>query len=92
VSQVATKKKLKIRNEKVLVTAYFHEQGSVLKGDAEGFCDRFEIEIQIDSDEPAAEMETLVNLARRMCFTEKALTGSVTVKVTKTINGSTTTV
>jgi len=76
----------------VLVTAYFHEQGSVLRGDAEGFCDRFEIEIQIDSDEPAAEMETLVNLARRMCFTEKALTGSVTVKVTKTINGSTTTV
>lgn len=89
-SQVAAKKKLKIKNEKVLVSAYFHEQGSVLKGDAEGFCDRFEIEIQIDSDEPAAEMEMLVKLARQMCFTEKALTGSVTVKVTQTINGDST--
>jgi len=90
VSQVATKKKLKIRNEKVLVSAYFHEQGSVLRGDAEGFCDRFEIEIQMDSDEPAAEMEMLVKLARQMCFTEKALTGSVNVKVTQTINGDST--
>ena len=89
-SQVAAKKKLKIKNEKVLVSAYFHEQGSVLRGDAEGFCDRFEIEIQMDSDEPAAEMEMLVKLARQMCFTEKALTGSVNVKVTQTINGDST--
>jgi len=90
VSQVAAKKKLKISNEKVLVTAYFHEQGSVLRGDAEGFCDRFEVEILIDSDEPGVELETLVRLARQMCFTEKALTGSVAVEVTQTINGSTT--
>ncbi len=89
-SQVAAKKKLKISNEKVLVTAYFHEQGSVLRGDAEGFCDRFEVEIFIDSDEQSVELETLVRLARQMCFTEKALTGSVTVGVTQTINGSTT--
>lgn len=74
----------------MLVSAYFHEQGSVLRGDAEGFCDRFEIEIQMDSDEPAAEMEMLVKLARQMCFTEKALTGSVNVKVTQTINGDST--
>jgi len=89
VSQVAAKKKLKISNEKVLVTAYFHEQGSVLRGDAEGFCDRFDVEILIDSDEPAVELETLVRLARQMCFTEKALTGSVAVEVTQTINGNT---
>ena len=86
-SQVATKKKLHITNEKVVVTAHFHEQGSVLKGDAEGFCDGFEIEILLESNEPAERLETLISLARRMCFTEKALTGSIPVKVTQTING-----
>ena len=59
-----------------------------MRGDAEGFCDRFEVEILIDSDEPAAELETLLRLARQMCFTEKALTGSVAVEVTQTINGN----
>ena len=39
ITQVANKKKLSVRNEKVLVTAHFHEEGSVLRGDAEGFCD-----------------------------------------------------
>ncbi|MEL7590781.1 MAG: hypothetical protein AAGU17_05755 [Anaerolineaceae bacterium] len=86
-SQVAAKKKLKIANEKVLVTARFHEQGSVLRGDAEGFCDGFDVEIQLDSAEPAEELATLVKLARQMCFTEKALTGSIPVDVRQTLNG-----
>ena len=71
----------------MLVTARFHEHGSVLRGDAEGFCDGFEVEIQLDSSEPAAELEILITLARRMCFTEKALTGSIPVSVTQTLNG-----
>jgi len=44
-----------------------------LKGDAEGFCDRFEVEIQLEGSEPAAVLSDLVKLARQMCFTEKAL-------------------
>lgn len=59
----------------------------MLRGDAEGFCDGFEIEMLLDSEEPAEELETLITLARRMCFTEKALTGSIPVKVTRVING-----
>jgi len=86
VSQVATKKRLNIRNERVLVTAHFHEQGSVLKGDAEGFCDSFEIEISLESTEDEKELATLIRLARAMCFTEKALTGSVPVRVSQKIN------
>ena len=72
-----------------MVTARFHEHGSVLRGDAEGFCDGFEVEIQLDSSEPATELEILITLARRMCFTEKALTGSIPVSVTQTLNGVT---
>lgn len=86
-SQVAAKKKLKIRNEKVIVNGYFHEQGSVLKGDAEGFCDSFEVQVLIDSDEPDDVIRQLIHQARVMCFTEKALTGSVEVKVTNLLNG-----
>jgi organic hydroperoxide reductase OsmC/OhrA len=86
VSQVAAKRKLVIRNERVLVKAHFHEQGSVLRGDAEGFCDGFEIEIHIDSEETSDKIAELVRLARRMCFTEKALMGSTPVTVTQTLN------
>jgi len=70
----------------VNVTAHFHEQGSVLRGDAEGFCDRFEIEILIDSDEDPQKIADLVRISREMCFTEKALMGSVPVKVSQKLN------
>jgi len=78
---------LSIRNDRVTVTAHFHEQGSVLRGDAEGFCDGFEVEISLESDESSEKIAELIRLARRMCFTEKALMGSVPVSVTQTING-----
>ncbi len=86
-SQVAAKKKLKITNERVRVTGHFHEQGSVLRGDAEGFCDGFEVEISIDTEEQPDEILTLIRLARQMCFTEKALTGATAIKVVQKVNG-----
>ena len=86
-SQVATKQKLLIRNERVKVIGNFHEQGSVLKGDAEGFCDGFEIEISLESEESVEEITRLCRMARQMCFTEKALIGSTPISVTQRING-----
>ena len=59
----------------------------MLRGDAEGFCDGFEVEISIESDEPTEKIAELIRVARQMCFTEKALTGSVPVAVRQTING-----
>ncbi len=85
-SQVATKRKLSLRDERVKVTGRFHEQGSVLRGDAEGFCDGFDVEIQIESDEPPETIAELIRLARQMCFTEKALMGSTPVMVKQTLN------
>lgn len=69
------------------VTGRFHEQGSVLRGDAEGFCDGFEIKIELDSDEPEQEISTLIRLSRTMCFTEKELMGNTPVTVKHQING-----
>lgn len=85
-SQVATKRKISIHNERVNVTAHFHEQGSVLRGDAEGFCDGFEIEILIESDEEPQKIADLVRISRKMCFTEKALMGTVPVTVSQKLN------
>jgi hypothetical protein len=87
VSQVATKKRLTIRNEHVTVTGHFHEHGSVLAGTAEGFCDSFEVEIEIESDEPPGVIGELIRLSRRMCFTEVALAGQTPVTVSSRLNG-----
>ena len=81
--------KLNLVSKKVLVTAYFHEQGSVLKGDAEGFCDGFEVEIQLEGNERTEVLTQLVALARQMCFTEKALKNPTPVHVKQTLNGVT---
>jgi hypothetical protein len=78
--------KLKISNEKVTVMAHFHEQGSVLKGDAEGYCDSFEIEMSIESSESEEVIANLIRLSRKMCFTEKALTGSIPVSFSQKLN------
>lgn len=69
------------------ITAHFHEQGSVLRGDAEGFCDGFEIEMMIESDEDPQAIAELVRLSRAMCFTEKALAGGTSISAKATLNG-----
>jgi hypothetical protein len=87
VSQVAAKRKLAISDERVKVTAFFLEQGSVLRGTAEGRCEGFSIYLAIESDEPAEQISELIRLAHRMCFTEDALTGSVPLTIQHSLNG-----
>jgi len=69
------------------VIGHFHEQGSVLAGTASGYCDGFEVEVEIESDEQPEVMTTLIRLARQMCFTEQALTGHTPVTVSSRLNG-----
>ena len=87
ITQVANKKRLKVANEKVEVTAHFHEEGSVLRGDAEGFCDRFEILITLDSEDDLAQLKELIRLSHKLCFAEKAVVGTVPVVITQAVNG-----
>ncbi len=79
---------MNLRKEMVKVTAHFREQGSVLRGDAEAFCDGFEVEIQIESDEPLPAICELIRLARQMCFTEVALSHNTPISVTAKLNGN----
>jgi len=69
------------------VTASFHEEGSVLKGDKRGSCDGFEIEFSVESDEPPETIREMIRLAHEMCFTEAALTNTVQIDFTHRLNG-----
>lgn len=86
---MAKKRKIFLSKEQVLVKAFFHEQGSVLKGDAEGFCDSFEISILVEADVEESKLRDLLYLARKMCFTAKALVGETPITVTEYINPKT---
>jgi organic hydroperoxide reductase OsmC/OhrA len=84
---VATKRKLALGGARVKVKARFSERGSVLQGTREAGCEGFEIEIALDSQEPAGKIAELLRLAHRMCFTEAALAGEVPLATRHFLNG-----
>lgn len=86
-SQVAAKKKLVLDDARVKVLARFREQGSVLRGTAEGFCEGFEIEMAFQTEETDEEVAQLIRMARQMCFTEAALAGKVALALKYRLNG-----
>ena len=86
-SQVAAKKRLTLKNERVKVIAHFHEQGAVLAGTQLGFCEDFDIELSIDGDLPVDEIKTLIQIAHQMCFTEYALSNEITITSRHLYNG-----
>jgi hypothetical protein len=71
----------------VTVTASFHEEGSVLRGDKHGEVDGFAIEFSLDSEETEAAIRDLIRLAHEMCFTEAALKQVVPIRIGHTLNG-----
>ncbi|MGH2583257.1 MAG: OsmC-related (seleno)protein [Anaerolineales bacterium] len=87
VSNIAFRKKLAIRNERVNILARFLETGSILKGDKEGEAVGFEIELSIDSDEDEKEIMNLMRMAHRMCFAEDSLTRAMKLELSHSLNG-----
>ena len=86
-SQVAAKRKMKLQNEKVKVTAHFYEEGSVLAGTAHGECTGFQIELYADGDYPPEELIKLARMAHQMCFTEHTLLNKIEIKTNHIFNG-----
>ena len=86
-SQVAAKKRLTLKNERVKVIAHFHEDGAVLAGTQQGFCEDFDVELSIDGDLPTEEIKTLIQLAHQMCFTEYALSNKINITSRHLYNG-----
>jgi len=87
VSQVAAKKRLTLKDERVRVVAHFREEGAVLAGTQQGFCEDFDIELSINGDMPVEEIKELIRLAHQMCFTESALKGAPKIMSRHVFNG-----
>ena len=86
-SQVAAKKRLTLKDERVKVIAHFREEGAVLAGTQQGFCEDFDIELSINGDMPEEEIAKLIRLAHRMCFTESALKSMPKITSRHVFNG-----
>lgn len=69
------------------VVAHFREEGAVLAGTQQGFCDGFEIELSLDGELPKEEILKLIRLAHQMCFTESALKGAPKITSRHVYNG-----
>ena len=78
-------RKLKIKELRVKVTAHFHEEGSVLRGDKRGHVEGFDVEISFETEEAEETIEKALELAHQMCFTEAAITQAVPVRATHAI-------
>lgn len=87
VSNIALRKKLAIRDERVRVTAHFLESGSILKGDKQGEAQRYEVELLINSDESPEEIAALMRMAHEMCFAEDSISSAVAIEYRHSLNG-----
>jgi hypothetical protein len=87
VSQVAAKRSLTLRNEKVSVVAHFEEEGPVPGGTQQGICKGFFIELSIEGDEQIEDIIQLICIAHCICFTESTLTNVVELKTSHLFNG-----
>ena len=87
ISNIAMRKKLKIRNERVVVTAQFLESGSILKGDKNGEAKSFEIKIEMDPDEDEVVIADLMRLAHQMCFAEDSISSAAQISFAHSHNG-----
>lgn len=76
-----------LKDERVRVVAHFREEGAVLAGTQQGFCEDFDIELSINGDVPDEEIVKLIRLAHQMCFTESALKGMPKVMTRHMYNG-----
>ena len=88
VSNIAQRKKLSIRNEKVVVTAHFLESGSILRGDKNGEAQKFAVEMSMDSDEDEEAIRDLMRMAHAMCFAEDTVSREVTIDFEHRLNGA----
>lgn len=75
-------------DERVKVLARFVSSGSVLQGTKSGQCLGFEIELAVESEEEPATIAELLRVARRMCFTDHALSNEIELQITQLLNGS----
>jgi organic hydroperoxide reductase OsmC/OhrA len=69
--------KVDVRDSTAKVTGYLGTEGSVEEGTAFHTISGIDVELNIDSDSPGAEIAELVRRAEAMCFVTQAVRGPV---------------
>lgn len=67
----------------------FHSEGSVLRGDARGHCDRISLEVRLTApqDVDRERLRQAIRLAHELCYAEVALRPEI-VRTVHVLNGS----
>ena len=60
----------------------------MLQGTKSGLCDGLEIDFELESEAPAAEIARLIRMSHQMCFTEDALTSRIPITKRHQLMGS----
>lgn len=80
ISRYAHMRKLKISDVRMTTTVHYRNEGSVLQGTVQGFIDKVESIIEVDSDESDETIEKLIQDAERGCYVQYALTHPIEVQ------------
>lgn len=59
----------------------------MLQGTKSGLCDGLEIDFELESEAPVAEIARLIRMSHQMCFTEDALTSRIPITKRHQLNG-----
>jgi len=86
-ASLARRLRLPLTKASVRVRGHFWREGSALAGTLQAGCDGFEVELELESPAPPAEVARLVALARAACYVEQALKAAVPVALRASLNG-----
>ena len=79
--------KIKLRDEKVTVRSGFRTDGSVLKGTVQASTVDFEVEFEVESDDPPDRVAACIRAAEKGCFVMQAIVNPTEVTSTVRLNG-----
>jgi hypothetical protein len=80
--------KIRVQKARVHVTMRNKQEGSVIQGSVKAACLGVETRLELESDEPAERVATLVRTAERGCYTMQALLAPVELSTSVTLNGA----
>jgi hypothetical protein len=86
-ARLSEQTKLSFRKASVSQTTKFVRGGSILAGDIYGVPGGIVTNIDVDSDEPAAEVANIVKLAEQSCFALQSVMRNTPVSATATLKG-----
>jgi uncharacterized OsmC-like protein len=80
--------KLTLKDPKVTVRSGFRTDGSVLRGTVQASTVDFEVEFDVESDDPPEKIAACIRAAERGCFVMQAVKNPTDVKRTVRLNGT----